>query len=145
TANGNTTDTTIANNLLLGAAGSAANGISNNSGRMTNLTRSTSTACAGKPCPANIFVVNPTVAGASANVMTNDGSSYYDALQIEMRRRMSAGLSVQGSYVFAKALSNTPDSSSTASFNPTTLRNIGMDKSPSTFDIRHALKANWLY
>ena len=51
----------LAAQLLLGQAGGAANGIATNSGRMANLTAATSTACNGKPCPVNLFVVNPTV------------------------------------------------------------------------------------
>src|SRR6185369_4626381 len=35
--------------------------------------------------------------------------------------------------------------SSTSSAQPTTLRNLSIDKGPSGFDIRHALKANWIY
>jgi hypothetical protein len=108
TAIGNTTDSTLAGQLLLGQAGSAASGIATNSGRMTNLTAASSTACGGKPCPVNLFVVNPTVASGGSYVETNDGQSYYDALQIELRRRMSHGVSIQGSYVFAKSLSNGP-------------------------------------
>jgi hypothetical protein len=131
--------------LLLGQAGTAASNIATNSGRMTNLTRSASTACNGGPCPINMFVVNPTVAGASTNVETNNGSSYYDALQIELRRRLSSGLSLQTSYVYSKSLANTASSSSTSAFQPTTLRNLGLDKQPSSFDLRHGFKANWIY
>jgi Carboxypeptidase regulatory-like domain len=146
TAIGNTTDSSLAAQLLLGQAGGAANAIATNSGRMNNLTAASSTACGGKPCPVNLFVVNPTVAGASANLETNDGSSFYDALQIEMRRRMSHGISVQSSYVFAKSLSNGPSNSSTSGSQPTTLRNLGIDKVPTAgFDIRHAFKVNYIY
>ncbi len=33
-------------------------------------------------------------------------SSTYNGLQVEVRRRLSAGLQVQGSYTFAKSLTN---------------------------------------
>jgi hypothetical protein len=137
TAIGNTTDLTTATYLMMGQAGSSANSLSNNSTRMSNLTK------AGHP--ANLFVVNPTVAGASANIETNNGSSYYDALQIEMRRRMSQGVSVQGSYVWSKSMINGAGSSNTSASQPTTLRNLSIDKVPSGYDLRHALKANWIY
>ena len=42
-----------------------------------------SRACNGAPCPVNLFQVNPTVAAGGSFVETNDGSSFYDALQIE--------------------------------------------------------------
>src|SRR5206468_2916021 len=76
---------------------------------------------------------------------TNDGSSFYDALQIELRRRLSAGVSLQGSYVFSKSLANGPTNSSSSTAQPSTLRNLSIDKVPSGFDIRQAVKANWIY
>src|SRR5205085_568845 len=69
----------------------------------------------------------------------------YDALQVEVRRRMSHGLSIQGSYVFGKSLANGPTNSSTSVAQPTTLRNLGIDKVPSGFDIRNAFKVNYIY
>jgi hypothetical protein len=131
--------------LLTGQAGTAANSIATNAGRMANLTATTSTACGGKPCPVNLFVVNPTVASGGAFVENNDGSSYYDALQIELRRRLSRGLSFQGSYVWSKSLANGPTNSSTSVAQATTLRNLSIDKVASGFDFRHAIKTNWIY
>jgi hypothetical protein len=145
TAIGNTTDSTLAGQLLLGQAGGAANGIATNQTRINNLTKTGSTACSGAPCPVNMFVVNPTVANGGSFVENNDGSSYYDALQIELRRRLSHGLSLQGSYVWSKSLADGPTNSSTSVAQPTTLRNLSIDKVPSGFDLRHALKANWIY
>jgi len=145
TAIGNTTDATIAGYLLLGQAGTAANSIATNLGRMNALTASTSKACNGAACPSNLFFVNPTVGNGGSFVETNDGTSYYDALQIEMRRRMSHGMSMQASYVWSKSLADGPTNSSSSVSQPTTLRNLGMDKGPSGFDLRHAIKANWIY
>jgi hypothetical protein len=145
TAIGNTTDSSLAAQLLLGQAGGAANAIATNSGRMANLTAANSTACGGKPCPVNLFVVNPTVASGGSFLETNDGTSFYDALQIEMRRRMSHGVSLQGSYVWSKSLANGPTNSSTSVAQATTLRNLAIDKVPSGFDLRHAFKVNYIY
>jgi hypothetical protein len=145
TAIGNTTDSTLAGQLLLGQAGGAANNIATNATRIGNLTKAGSTACNGAPCPVNMFVVNPTVANGGSTVETNDGSSYYDALQIELRRRLSHGITVQGSYVWSKSLANGPTNSSSSGSQPTTLRNLSIDKVPSGFDLRHGLKANWIY
>jgi hypothetical protein len=145
TAIGNTTDSSLAAQLLLGQAGGAANAIATNSGRMANLTAANSTACNGKPCPVNLFVVNPTVASGGSFLETNDGTSFYDALQIEMRRRMSHGISLQSSYVWSKSLANGPTNSNTSVSQPTTLRNLAIDKVPSGFDMRHAFKVNYIY
>jgi hypothetical protein len=78
--------------------------------------------------------------------MTNLGDSTYNALQVELRRRLSNGLLVQGSYVWSKSLTNAYGTSSgAASGTPSTLRNIGLDKGPAPRDSRHGIKFDWLY
>jgi hypothetical protein len=145
TAIGNTTDTTTAGYLLLGQAGTAANSISTNQTRINNLTGASSKACNGGPCPANMFVVNPTVGGGNAFILANGGSSFYDAAQVEFRRRLATGLQFQGSYVFSKALANGATNSSTDNVSYTTMRDPRNDRIPEPFDIRHAFKLNYVY
>lgn len=125
-----TTDSTTANRLQRGQAGNLANTIANTAADMTRLT------AAGYP--ANLFIVNPTTGGSSVNLTTNNGGTTYNSLQVEVRRRMSAGLLVQGSYVWSHSLSTQ---------NLNTLRNLGTDgyTLPSAFDLRHAFKLNWVY
>lgn len=137
TAIGSTSDTTVASNLQLGQAGTAAYTIATNATRMGNLTK------AGYP--ANFFQVNPTVSSGGAFLVNNDGSSFYDALQVETRRRLSSGVILQGSYSFSKSLANGAVNSSTSSAQPNTLRNLSIDKLPSGFDMRHSFKANYIY
>jgi hypothetical protein len=50
--------------------------------------------------PANFFVANPSV--SNANVRTNLDDTYYNSMQMELRRRFSQGLQFQTSYVFGK-------------------------------------------
>lgn len=95
--------------------------------------------------PANFFVVNPSVGTSGAFLIDNGGRTSYDSLQIELRRRFSKGLLVQGSYTFGKGLTNMFASSSTVSSQPITLRDPGLDKSVSPFNITHGFKANWIY
>jgi hypothetical protein len=99
--------------------------------------------------PANFFIVNPNFLGGTvpqgAWIVDNSTRTWYDAMTIEVRRRMSKGLLVQGNYTFGKSLSNMFASSSAVASNFTTLRDKNLDKSASPFDIRHALKANWIY
>jgi hypothetical protein len=102
----------------------------------------TNAAAAG--IPANIFYVNPGKLGGAWTV-ENNGRTYYDAAVVEVRRRLSRGLLVQGSYTFARAFTNMPASSSVVAYQPRTLRNLGGNKAPSPFGITHALKANWIY
>jgi hypothetical protein len=77
--------------------------------------------------PANFFVVNPTVGllGAgiqSVTLTTNDVDTWYDALQLEFRRRLSGGLLLQMSYTWSKSLSNFYASSQSSLGQPLTLR-----------------------
>jgi len=127
TAIGTSNDQTTATQLTQGQAGATANGIATNATRMANLVK------AGYP--VNLFQVNPNN-GSSANELTNRNSSTYHSGQVEIRRRLTAGLQVQGSYAFSKSLTNAS--------NPT-LRDWGGEKGPAAFDIRHGIKATWIY
>ncbi len=135
TALGTASDTNIATQIARGQAGTVANGIATNAQRMGRLT------AAGYP--ANLFMVNPAVVNGGASLMINGAHTTYNALQVEVRRRMSTGLLLQGSYTWAKALSNEFTDGVGGSF--TTFRNQGLDKGVSPWDIRHAGKLNWIY
>jgi hypothetical protein len=58
---------------------------------------------------------------------------------------MASGLLAQGSYVWAKSISDGALNSSSDFSSPTTFRNIGLDRVVSGQDIRHAFKVNWIY
>jgi carboxypeptidase family protein len=92
----------------------------------------------------NFFVVNPGKLGGAFSV-ENNGRGYYDAAVIELRRRFSKGLLAQGSYTFAKSLTNYPASSAAVFYQPPSLRDVAGDKTLSPFGITHALKVNWIY
>jgi hypothetical protein len=64
-----------------------------------NLTRRTQAASAGYP--ANFFILNPDV--ANVNVTDSGAFSDYHALQFELRRRLSRGLSANVNYQYAFA------------------------------------------
>ncbi|HKE24329.1 MAG TPA: TonB-dependent receptor [Bryobacteraceae bacterium] len=127
TAIGSSTDQTTVTQLQQGQAGATANAIATNATRMANLTK------AGYPI--NLFQVDPNN-GGNSTVMTNRNSSTYNSGQIEVRRRLAWGLQFQASYAFSKSLTdaNTP-----------TLRDWGGEKGPTSFDIRHGIKATWIY
>jgi hypothetical protein len=127
TAFGGTSDTTTATALRQNNVGSLANTY------QTNTTDYGRLIAAGYH--ANLFVVNPAVAGADE--ITNAGFSTYNAMQIEVNRRLSSGVLMQGSYVWAKSLGE--------SGQPTTLRDYGLDKGPANNDIRDAIKINGIY
>jgi hypothetical protein len=134
TAVGSNSDASTATLISQGQAGNLANAIATNATRMTNLTK------AGRP--ANFFQVNP-LAGGNALDEINATKSFYDGLQVELRRRMSHGLLVQGSYVWSHSITNDTTAGINGTF--TTLRNYALDMGPSPYDIRQAVKMNWIY
>ncbi len=83
--------------------------------------------------PANYFLVNPGLQGG-ASFTGNGGHTYYDSAVVELRRRMSRGLLMQGSYVFARGFTLTNTSLRAPSF-----------KTLSPLVINHAIKADWIY
>jgi len=87
--------------------------------------------------------VNPAAISGSANLEVNGGNSNYHGLQVELKRRMSKGLLFQGSYVWSHSITNESGAGVNGSF--TTLRNMGYDKQASPYDIRQAVKMNWIY
>jgi hypothetical protein len=92
-----------------------------------DLTRRTNALAAG--LPANLFVVNPDA--GNVNVLSSGGKSQYNALQLEVRRRLSKGLAVNGSYQYAhENLSSVPGLHYDRVMNPTA-------------DVRHAIKGQW--
>ena len=58
--------------------------------------------------PSNFWVLNPLI--ADANVRTDAGSSKYHSIQTEVRRRLSNGLLVNGSYTYSRRFTSTLDS-----------------------------------
>jgi len=85
--------------------------------------------------PINFFVANPAVAQGSAYLETTAGNTRFNAVQFELRRRMSAGFLVQGSYQY--------------SFGRKTWLQRSLREDwfyvPSTGGPDHSFKINWLY
>jgi len=94
--------------------------------------------------PANFFRVNPDVLGGSF-LVDNGTQTWYDAFQIEFRRRMSKGLLLQGNYTFAKSQSNFYASSSSVFKNYFSLHDISLDRGINPYDITHSFKTNFIY
>ena len=153
------TNSTMITRLLQGQAGAAANTIAFNLSNMNRLinaglipftTLPTSTGCISgntlsQTCKvSNFFVVNPQTTGG-AFLMTQGTDTSFNALQVEVRRRLSNGLLFQGSYQYGKALANTFVSSSSVFSQPRTLRNPGLDRNFSPWDVRHAFKFDYIY
>jgi hypothetical protein len=157
TALATTNDTTFAQTITRGEAGRLAANIAQDITRMNRLTSSAALASIIKPYTlndpntgapitlSNFFVANPR-SPANSWLMSNIGDTSYHALQVELRRRLSNGLLVQGNYVWAKSMATTFNQSAAANgTSPTTFRNLRLDKSVAPRDIRHAFKFDWIY
>jgi hypothetical protein len=83
--------------------------------------------------PANFFVTNPNLLGG-ANILGNGGWTQYDSMVIEFRRRMAKGLLVQANYTFSRAFASTWASFRRPWYND-----------PSTYDVPHVVKLNWVW
>ena len=137
TALATTSDTTFAQYIRQNRPGNVASNISGDVTRMARLTN------AGYP--KNFFVVNPDVAGSNSYILTNMGSSMYNSLQVEVRRRFSSGLMAQGSYVWSHSIINGASQDLGAYSAPSTFRNLRLDRTDAPYDIRQAYKLNTIY
>jgi hypothetical protein len=126
--------------------------------------------CPASPCPANYpatfpagitntpvpvgtyFVPTTTKANpAIANTWTwfSEGTSSYNALQVDVNRRLSAGLTLRGVYTFSKVLDDGDSLNATTSGGGPALAsnpfNLKADWGLGTFDIRHVAVVSGIY
>lgn len=143
------TFTTFLNN---GAAGAFANTLASTGTFMCNLAGKNAfpgTNCPGSApavglFPVNLFVADPH-ASSGAFRTYNGSQSTYNALQVEVRRRLSKGLQISGNYTFSKSLTDYYGDSSVNFVSFTSLRDPHHDKGPSPWDLRNAFKADGIY
>ena len=108
---------------------------------------------ANTPVPAGAYFVPTTTKAnpAIANTWTwfSEGVSSYNALQVDMNRRFSGGLTLRGAYTFSKVLDDGDSLNATTSGGGPALAsnpfNLRSDGGLGTFDIRHVAVANASY
>jgi hypothetical protein len=109
---------------------------------------------AGAPVPAGTYYIPagaPKANPAISNTWTwfSEGVSSYHALEVDVRRRFSRGLSLRGVYTFSKALDDGDSLNQTTAGNAPGLAanplNLRADKGLATFDVRHIGVVNVLY
>ena len=109
---------------------------------------------AGAPVPAGSFFIpagTPKANPAIANTWTwfSEGTSTYNALQVDLRRRFSHGLLLRGVFTFAKTLDDGDSLNQTTAGNAPGLvsnpLNLAADKGLATFNVEHVGVVNALY
>jgi hypothetical protein len=111
----------------------------------------------GVPCPAPVATVpNPAYSrinpGYSSNITTDTlGDSWFNSLQVVLKKRLSHELYLQSSYSFSKSLDTTEgplfsgECADLGGFEGTSPLNSRLDKGPSCFDVRQLWHLNLLY
>jgi hypothetical protein len=109
---------------------------------------------AGAPVPAGTYYIpagTPRANPALANTWTwfSVGNSSYHALQVDLRRRFSHGLSLRGVYTYSKALDDGDSLNQTTAGNAPGLVsnpfNLAADKGLATYDARNVGVVDVLY
>ena len=109
---------------------------------------------AGAAVPAGTFYIPtgaPKANPALANTWTwfSEGTSSYNALQVDLRRRFSHGLTLRGVYTFSKTLDDGDSLNQTTAGNAPGLAanpfDLASDKGLATFDARHIGVINVIY
>jgi hypothetical protein len=111
------------------------------------------TGIAGTPVPAGTFFVPTTTKAnpAIANTWTwfSEGVSSYNALQVDVNRRFSGGLTLRGVYTYSKVLDDGDSLNATTSGGGPALAsnpfNLRSDWGLGTFDVRHVAVVNATY
>ncbi len=132
------TNATLINNLTNNNVGAMAFTLANSPVYRANRANLTFN---GQPSP-NFFLTNPNASFSQA--LTNGSFSNYHSLQTEVRRRMSKGLMLQGSYTFSKAITDSEGGQSTLE-SYRTFRDIRLDRHRASFDQTHRFIANFIY
>jgi len=108
---------------------------------------------AGQPVPTgSYFVPSTTKANPALNntwTWFSEGVSSYNALQVDVNRRFSAGLTLRGVYTFSKVLDDGDSLNATTSGGGPALAsnpfNLHSDWGLGTFDVRHVAVINASY
>ena len=78
-------------------------------------------------------------------MLTNYSSSSYNSLQLEVRHRLTHGLSLDVNYTFSKVLSDADGDSQSRIEHFLDINNPKIERSRANFDLTHMIKANGAY
>ena len=80
-----------------------------------------------------------------AHLITNAGTSDYNALQLQFQRRLSRGLQALASYSWSHSLDTASAGSMGSGSNALSALNSNVNRGPSDFDIRNAFSIGLTY
>lgn len=149
-ANQGFTNGNFVTDLTLGEAGRLAGRLSSSQNYLCRMVGNTFSPCASRnytapgPYPMNFFVVNPFSTGGALTLVDDDGWSNYHALQLQVRRRYTSGLSLNVNYTLAKNETNIWADNATQGGNYRTLRDPDLDRI-APFDVRHVFQTFGTY
>jgi hypothetical protein len=138
-------------NLQQGTAGTLAASLAGNSQYLCRMVGSPFNPCARLgydapgPLPMNFFQVNPYASGFNLNLVDDSSYTNYNGMQLQLRRRLDAGLSITVNYTLSKSTSDIWADNATQTVNYHTLRDKSLDDGPSPFDVRHVFQSYWNY
>jgi hypothetical protein len=98
--------------------------------------------------PSNLFQANAFLEGKSASILSSQGSSNYNALQMEFRQKLFHDLNLNVNYTLSKALGNSSNQAAGSIGNSAsviTLHNLHYNYQPIAYDIRNAMKLSGTY
>jgi len=144
--------TAFITNLQNGEAGALANTLATNQNYVCRMFGSNFSPCArvlptanvAGPYPINFFLLNPFVAGR-LNYVDNGGWHSYNGLQVQFRQRLGQGLNWNLNYSFSKSLTNLAVDNANQGLDYVSLRDPGLNKRLSGFDIRHVIQTFGTY
>ena len=90
-----------------------------------------------------VFQANPNI--FLSEIVTNAGKYRYNALQAEVRRRFTNGLSYQVNYTFQKTLTDIPDDSQNRQGEVQNSANPDLNYGRADYDRTHTVNANIIY
>src|SRR4030095_14187478 len=146
------TSTAFITNLQTGEAGGLANTLATNQNYVCRMFGNTFSPCARvQPLanapgryPINFFLLNPFVAGRM-NFVDDTGWHSYNGMQVQFRQRLTRGINWNANYTWSNSLTNLPADNANQGIDFLTLRNTGLAKRPSQFDIRHVIQTYGTY
>ena len=135
--------------LSTGQAGALATSFAHNFSTFCNMSGSGFSPCgnADGSYPINFFQANPYASVGGAIYLSDPAGSTYNGLQVSVRHQAGHGLTLGGSYSFSKGLTTRflGGWTDTAGLDFITLRDPGLNRAPSDYDIRNVFHTYFTY